>query len=249
MLFAQTRRGEVAAQERKFPFHTLATMAPALCLLASIGALVGLLTEAPLVSAASGLSNGGGAARGALFSNRKKHSSRDHASAARAIDSITTESATAAEREKDTPVHSGFGGKAAADSGAVWLLNASRARKSRWVSRERNAEPSTSISKMASGVAGLRGGSTAASGEEEEEEAGDASTVRSMKVLVSTTKISSYVDAVSGDVLLRGGWCLSKELVRRRCRLYSSNNNHMLVGTCSASTRVGPLCRRPVYGI
>eukprot|EP00903_Cladosiphon_okamuranus_P017252 g15897.t1 len=54
-------------------------------------------------------------------------------------------------------------------------------------------------------VVGLRGGSTAA-GEERE---ADAGVVRSVKVLVATTKISSFVDA-RGEVAARSDWTVGR---------------------------------------
>lgn len=84
------------------------------------------------------------------------------------------------------------------------------------LSRRKNGRRHHHVAPSASGVVGLRGGSTAADGDERE---AGACVVRSMKVLVSTTKISSFVDAVR-DASVRSRRHDTCERTTRACTMY-----------------------------
>lgn len=180
-------------------------MARSLCLLALVAALgnLPLLTEGsvvPAVAAAAAVaaSLGGHEEVSSGAPQALKHSRRKHWHRAPA-DHVAR------------PANTGEGGYRGDIAGAssrplLWLVGLRRFGSRRDAAVPRGSAADRGLSAAAAAarrgcVFGLRGGSTAAVAGEEEPEAGKG-VVRSMKILVSTTKISSFVDAVRA-------WCQS----------------------------------------
>ncbi|CAN0092331.1 unnamed protein product [Ectocarpus sp. 6 AP-2014] len=179
-------------------------MAPSVCRVVCIAALVGLLNEVlPVPARAPAASAGGGVGRGRR-KNAHHRCRQDHV-AHSSTGCLTSNTATPA------PASDGVGeggGSRVVGARPAWLVGSGSGR-GRGLTRRKKGSSSSQEARAgarASSVVGLRGGSTAA-GEGLEE--GTAGVVRSMQILVSTTKISSYIDA-RGEVAARSDWTVGK---------------------------------------
>lgn len=168
-------------------------MAPSVCRVVCIAALVVLLNEVLPVPARAPAASAGASVGGGRRKNARRCRRQDHV-ALSSSDCFTSNTATPAPASGGV----GEGGDSrAVGARSIWLGGSGSGRGRVLPGRK---EGSASTEKAGAGgktssVVGLRGGSTAA-GEGPEE--GTAGVVRSMQILVSTTKISSYIDAVRG---------------------------------------------------
>lgn len=177
------------------------------CVWAFASILVSLITELPVVAVAASLGSGVPTAP----TNSRTRSESDHVA-----DTRRTAAPSRANRRcyphGDSSTSTSSSSSAVAP-GSLWLGKAGRrALRDSGVRGGSDAERAVDARRAGRMVVALRGGSSAtaavAGGSGREEggvEAGGAGAgvaVRSMKVLVSTTKISSYVDAVSDDAFI-----------------------------------------------
>ena len=169
------------------------------------GILANLLTELPVVAVAASLGSGGPAAP-TIF---HKRSESDHVAQTRRTAALSRANRRRYARGDSTTTTTTSTDRAVAP-GNVWIGEAGRrALRNSGVRGGSDAERAVHAGRARRMVVALRGGSGAtaamAGGSEREEGEFEAAggradvVVRSIKVLVSTTKISSYVDAVSHD--------------------------------------------------
>lgn len=179
------------------------SMTPSLYGLACTVALVAALADVPLIPVVEAGSGSGSALR-----RQNGHRRRDHV-APRGQQEETSSTIDAEVAAAATAVSDGnFGRDSTPRSGRLSRVGSRRSRGRRdWV-RGASSKRAVGAPVGAGCVVGLRGGSTAEGEVSTEERAG---VVRSVKVLVSTTKISSFIDVVSGDCLL-----LRKEYVHTK---------------------------------
>lgn len=186
-------------------------MARVACVWALASVLASLFVELPAIAVAASLGSGRPATR--TFSRSGNSQSYDHVA-----HTDTRRAATAAptranycyahgDSSSSTIASSASDGASA--PGSLWLRKAAhRAVRDSSLHGGLNTDRAVGAARAGSTVVALRGGSSSTAtvaGESgldgRDAGGGTGVAVRSMKVLVSTTKISSYVDAVSNDAV------------------------------------------------
>ncbi|CAM9171216.1 unnamed protein product [Scytosiphon promiscuus] len=177
-------------------------MAPSLCGLVYTAALLGVLSEVALVPVVQA-----GGRTGSAMRRQNGHRRRDHVAPQGQQREARATIAAEAAAEAAVISDDSLGEASMLLSKRQWRVDSRRSRGRRgWVRGGRQRASRAPAS--AGWVVGLRGGSTVEGvGEVSTEEA--TGVVRSVKVLVSTTKISSFIDA-RGEIAAQSDWTVGR---------------------------------------